>query len=147
LVEYYLPSNLNNKANPIKTKERLAKLQVTMKDCGLLQLLLKLVNNDNVVLADEAIKMLSNLLCDSNLEVQDNLLDLMKENRDIFQFFSYIKERLDKSSDYLIKEMEHKLILRRLQIDESKYYRDPKIDSLYNKYQQPFYLPSQADTG
>lgn len=43
--------------------------------------------------------------------------------------------------------MEHKLILRRLQIDESKYYRDPKIDSLYNKYQQPFYLPSQADTG
>jgi hypothetical protein len=44
-----------------------------------------------VVLADEAIKMLSNLLCDSNLEVQNNLLDLMKENRDIFQFFSYIK--------------------------------------------------------
>jgi len=36
LVEYYLPSNLNNKTNPIKTKERLAKLQVTMKDCGLL---------------------------------------------------------------------------------------------------------------
>jgi hypothetical protein len=26
LVEYYLPSNLNNKANPIKTKERLGKL-------------------------------------------------------------------------------------------------------------------------
>jgi hypothetical protein len=100
-----------------------------------------------VVLADEAIKMLSNLLCDSNLEVQNNLLDLMKENRDIFQFFSYIKERLDRASDYLIKEMERKLILRRLQIDESKYYRDPKIDSLYNKYQQPFYLPSQADTG
>ena len=43
--------------------------------------------------------------------------------------------------------MEHKLILRRLQIDESKYHRDPKIDSLYNKYQQPFYLPSQAGTG
>ncbi len=106
-----------------------------MKDCGLLQLLLKLVNKENIVIADEAIKMLSNLLCDSNLDVQNNLLDLMKENRDIFQLFSYFKDRLDKASDYLIKEMENKLILRRMQIDESKFFRDPRIDSLYNKYQ------------
>jgi hypothetical protein len=83
LVDQYLPSNPENK-NIIKAKERLGKLQITMKDCGLLQLLLKLVNKDNIVLADEAIKMLSNLLCDSNLQIQNALLDLMKENRSIF---------------------------------------------------------------
>jgi len=81
-------------------------------------LLLKLVSKENIVIADQAIKMLSNLLCDSNLEVQNNLLELMKENRDIFQFFSYVKDRLEKASDFLIKEMENKLLLRRMQIDE-----------------------------
>ena len=81
-------------------------------------MLLKLVSKENIVIADQAIKMLSNLLCDSNLEVQNNLLELMKENRDIFQFFSYVKDRLEKASDFLIKEMENKLLLRRMQIDE-----------------------------
>jgi hypothetical protein len=76
------------------------------------------VSKENIVIADQAIKMLSNLLCDSNLEVQNNLLELMKENRDIFQFFSYVKDRLEKASDFLIKEMENKLLLRRMQIDE-----------------------------
>ena len=76
------------------------------------------MSKENIVIADQAIKMLSNLLCDSNLEVQNNLLELMKENRDIFQFFSYVKDRLEKASDFLIKEMENKLLLRRMQIDE-----------------------------
>jgi hypothetical protein len=59
----------------------------------------------------------------------------MKENRDIFQFFSYLKDRLDKASDFLIKEMEKKLLLRRMQVNEPKFHKDPRIDSLYNKYQ------------
>jgi hypothetical protein len=58
------------------------------------------VSKENIVIADQAIKMLSNLLCDSNLEVQNNLLELMKENRDIFQFFSYVKDRLEKAEEY-----------------------------------------------
>jgi hypothetical protein len=78
IVENYLPSNPINRRIQIKAKERLSKLQVTMKECGLIKLLLKLVNKEDLPLANEAIKMLSNLLCDSNLEVQNNLLELMK---------------------------------------------------------------------
>ncbi len=92
-------------------------------------------------------KMLSNLLCDSNLEVQNNLLELMKQNRDIYYFFSYIKDRMHVASDNLIREMHNKLKQRQLAIDSSKFYKDPRIESMYNKFQQPFYLPSQSNTG
>jgi hypothetical protein len=73
-----------------------------MKECGLLKMLLKMVSNKNVPLANEAIKMLSSLLCDSNQDVQNTLLDLMKQNRDTFNFFEFIKERLHTACDYLI---------------------------------------------
>jgi hypothetical protein len=54
-----------------------------------------MITKEDVILAGEAIKMLSYLLSDSNLQVQNTLLDLMKENREIFQFFAYLKDRLD----------------------------------------------------
>jgi hypothetical protein len=62
IVENYLPSNPINKRIYLKAKERLAKLQITMKECGLLKLLIKMVHRDDVPLSTEAIKMLSNLL-------------------------------------------------------------------------------------
>jgi hypothetical protein len=84
LVEQYLPSNPDNNRIPIKAKERFGKLQVTMMECGVLQLLLKLININDPIVAGESIKMLSYLLSDSNLQMQNTLLDLMKENREIF---------------------------------------------------------------
>ncbi len=66
------------------------------------------------MLSDEAIKLMCNLLRESNLEVQDYLLGMMKGNRDNFKFFSFLKTRLQKSSDFLIKEMENKLMQRYL---------------------------------
>jgi len=87
VIENYLPKN--NRLI-VKTRLRLAKLQVIMKDCGLLNLLLHFISQDDLKLSDEAIKLLCNLLCESNSEIQDYLLDMMKKNRD---------------SDFLIQEM------------------------------------------
>jgi hypothetical protein len=69
IVDHYLPTNQNNKHNILRAKERLSKLQIIMKDCGLLTLLLKFISKDDVKLADQAIKLLTNLICESNLEV------------------------------------------------------------------------------
>jgi hypothetical protein len=63
-------------------------------------------------------------------------------NREAFQFFDYIQERMHLASDFLIEEMDKKLKLRQMATEAGNYYKDPRIDSLYNKYQQPFYLPS-----
>lgn len=63
-------------------------------------------------------------------------------NRESFQFFDYIKERLHLASDFLIQEMDNKLKQRQLATEAGNFYKDPRIDSLYNRYQQPFYLPS-----
>jgi hypothetical protein len=46
------------------------------------------------------------------------------------------------TSDYLVSEMENKLLQRRLGIDAVKMHKDPRIESLNNAYLQPFYLPS-----
>ena len=40
------------------------------------------------------------------------LLDLIKMNREAFQFFDYIQERMHLASDFLIDEMDKKLKLR-----------------------------------
>jgi hypothetical protein len=40
-----------------------------MKECGILKILIKMVNRDDINLSNEAIKMLSNLLLDSNQEI------------------------------------------------------------------------------
>lgn len=106
-----------------------------MKDCGLLTLLLEFISHDDIKITDEAIKLLCNMLCESNLEVQDYLLELMKHNRDNFKFFTFLKERLHKASEYLIVETEVKLVQRKLAEEADKYYRDPRIEALYNIYQ------------
>ncbi len=51
------------------------------------------------------------------------------------------------ASDFLIGEMDRKLKLRQMATEAGNFYQDPRIDSLYNRYQQPFYLPSQANNG
>lgn len=72
---------------------------------------------------------------------------MMKQNRDNFQIFTFLKERMHATSDYLVSEMENKLLQRRLGIDAVKMHKDPRIESLNNAYLQPFYLPSQGQTG
>jgi hypothetical protein len=71
----------------------------------------------------------------------------MKNNRSNFKFFTFLKDRLHEASDYLIRETELKLIQRRVAEEADKSYKDPRIESLYNIYQQPFYLPAKAGDG
>ena len=65
----------------------------------------------------------------------------MRHNRSNYKFFTFLKHRLHVAADYLIKETEIKLIQRRVAENTDKFYRDPRIDALYNIYQQPFYVP------
>ncbi len=44
VIDLYLPSNITDKRLIGKTRTRLAKLQVIMKDCGLLELLLRFIS-------------------------------------------------------------------------------------------------------
>jgi hypothetical protein len=39
------------------------------------------------------------------------------------------------ASDFLIGEMDRKLKLRQMATEAGNYYQDPRIDSLYNRYQ------------
>lgn len=58
----------------------------------------------------------------------------MKKNRDNFKFFFFLKDRLAKSSDFLIQEMKTKEQEQKAAIDATKCYKDPRIDAMKNLY-------------
>lgn len=69
VVDHYLPSNSQSKSMVFKSKIRLTKLQIIMKDCGLLSMLIEFTTDRDIHISAEAIKLLSNMLCESNQEV------------------------------------------------------------------------------
>ena len=84
------------------------------------------------------LKLVDDLLKADETQVELNLFISMAKLQFVVkycQFFDYIKERLHLASDLLIQEMDDKLKMRQLATESGNYYKDPRIDSLYNRYQ------------
>ena len=87
-------------------KKYFAHFQVIMHDNGITQICMDMINSDSSnELCYEAIKLLLNLLSSSNKKVKTDLLKYMQQKRDNFEFFSYMKRRIQASTDRLIAEI------------------------------------------
>eukprot|EP00347_Sterkiella_histriomuscorum_P002968 403366109 len=98
--------------NKIVYKKRLSKLQDTMNECQVCDLLLGLINKDEKLeVANEAISLLCSLLSESNNKIQEQILNLLKSNKKQYNLLEFIRERLIISTEQLIFQVEEEIMI------------------------------------